>query len=90
MVKNYMEIFIDEMINDILRKNINTVTIPCTCESCLECIKAITLNHIQPFYITCKVGEVFGDYNNQVLQTRADILSELGKAINIVSQNPRH
>ncbi|MEF9853444.1 MAG: late competence development ComFB family protein [Hydrogenoanaerobacterium sp.] len=88
MVKNYMEIFVDDIINDMLRKDPSVFS--CTCENCIECIKAISLNHIPPFYITCKVGEVFGDYQNKVPQQRADILSEIAKAIEIVAKNPRH
>lgn len=87
MVKNYVEVFVDELLADMLSKK---DILPCACESCLDSIRAITLNHMKPFYITHRAGEVFGEYRNKETQYRADILTELARAIEIVAKNPKH
>lgn len=88
MVKNYMEILVDEILKDSIKKNKSFVK--CGCEECIDNIKAIALNNIKPFYVTCKVGEVYGTYNNKIVQNRADIAVEISKAADIVGEKPKH
>lgn len=88
MVKNYIEVLVDEILKDSMKKDKSFVV--CNCEECLDNIKAIALNNIKPFYVTCKVGEVYGTYNNKVVQNRANIAVELSKAAEIVGKNPKH
>lgn len=88
MVKNYMEHLVDEILHDMMRDADHNFV--CTCDACLDGMRAIVLNNIKPFYVTCKTGEVFGEYSNKTLQNRVDILSEIARAKEIVGKNPRH
>lgn len=89
MVKNYMEVLMDELLIDIVREQ-GASAFGCTCENCMECIKAIALNNLQPLYINCKEGEDLDKYQGMLPQSPAEIMSELSKAIEIVRNKPRH
>ncbi|MEG0692616.1 MAG: late competence development ComFB family protein [Oscillospiraceae bacterium] len=89
MVKNYTEVIVDYLINDLIL-NEEKNFFACTCDACMDNIRAITLNALKPFYITCKVGEVFGDFQSKEIQNRVDVLTEVVRAKEIVAKNPHH
>ena len=57
----------------------------CFCSCCTAHIKAEALNHLQPFYVTCKEGEVYGLFGHNDLQSKANIMTEIIKAITNVA-----
>lgn len=86
MLKNYMEIVLDEALPTVLEKYNNI----CTCERCIEDIKAIALNKFMPLYVVTEKGTVYSKINQLNVQFAADVISEITQAIEIVSKNPRH
>lgn len=88
MVSNYMEHVVEEILKDMSKDN--SEIMPCKCEECLDCVRAIVLNNVKPFYVTRKVGEVYGAFHNKEFQGRADIAAEIARAALIVGANPKH
>lgn len=89
LIKNYNEVIINEVINDLI-ENGKDDFFACTCEDCINNIKAIVLNEMKPFYVTCKVGEIFGQYKSKDPQGIVDVISKVAKAKETVRKNPRH
>lgn len=89
MVKNYTEVILDEMIAGYMTAE-HKAFFACTCESCMDSIKAITLNALKPYYVTCRTGEVFGTFQGKETQNKVDILAELTRAKEMVAHNPHH
>lgn len=86
MVKNYMEIIIDEKMPKILKNYTNI----CKCDKCIQDIKAIALNNLKPKYVVTEKGLVYTRTNELALQFEIDVTREIIKAIEIVSKNPKH
>lgn len=86
MIKNYMESVVDTWLPKIIC-NYKDI---CTCERCIDDIKAIALNGLKPAYIATHKGEVFTKLNELKTQFGTDTIRELTKAIEIVSKNPNH
>ncbi|MDP4087705.1 MAG: late competence development ComFB family protein [Bacillota bacterium] len=86
MVRNYMEDILDLILPNVL----NDCNGICKCSQCVEDIKAIALNNLQPHYVVTEKGMVYTKVNELVVQFRADVIKEAVRAIDIVSMNPRH
>ena len=86
MVRNYMEIVVDSIMPSILKVFPNQ----CTCEQCLNDIRAITLNNLKPRYVATTKGELYSRVNEMSVQFETDVMKALIDAIAIVSKNPRH
>lgn len=89
MIKNYMEQLVNEVINDLVKSKGENFFC-CNCSSCIDKIRVYTLNQITPFYVTSKTGEVYGTFSNKAVQKKADILSYVLKANEIVSNKKNH
>lgn len=86
MLKNYMEIVVDELLPQMFYKFPDM----CTCTRCLEDIKAIALNNLKPLYIATETGLLYAKANDLLIQFNTDVIRELTTAIGIVSKNPKH
>ena len=86
MLKNYMEIAVEIILADIMKKE----KLKCKCEQCLNDIRAITLNNLKPMYVVTDKGIVYTKIKELNTQFRADIIRELTMAIKNVEDNPRH
>lgn len=86
MVRNYMEDIVDLLLPSIIEDYKDL----CSCSECIEDIKAITLNHLRPYYVATEKGEVYTKVNELVIQFRTDVVKEAVMAIEIVCKNPRH
>ncbi len=86
MLKNYMEVFVEDILPIVL-KDYEQI---CKCPKCIEDIKAISLNHLKPLYVVTKQGEAYAKINEMQMQFKADIIKEIVRAIEIVSKNPKH
>jgi competence protein ComFB len=62
----------------------------CICSNCIEDIRAKALNGLKPLYIVTEKGVMYAKLNELKTQFRADVIGEIVKAIQIVSNNPRH
>lgn len=86
MVKNFMEDIVQQCLDDTLKSD-TLFTDICRCERCMDDIKAMALNHIKPFYVTGKKGEVFGQYHTLEPQIKLDIVHEVVSAIDFVAKH---
>lgn len=86
MLKNYMEDTVDAFLPHLIAKHPEL----CHCERCLEDIKAIALNHLKPAYFVTHEGLLYSKVDEMTVQYTADLTTELTKAIEIVTEFPRH
>lgn len=86
MLINYMEIAVDHIMPSILAEYENI----CKCQSCIEDIKALTLNNLKPLYVVTEKGYTYTKVNELKTQFNVDIINEIMKSIVIVSAKPRH
>ncbi|WP_313341531.1 late competence development ComFB family protein [Sedimentibacter sp.] len=89
MVVNYMEEIVKNYLNQTL-KNDPTYASICTCDQCIDDIMAKALNNIKPYYITTKTGEVYAEYSSLANQNHAEVIAEVIKAIEFVSNHKNH
>lgn len=89
MVVNYMEEIVKNFLNQTL-KNDSTYADSCKCCQCFDDIMAVALNNIKPYYITTKKGEVYAEYSSLETQKKAEVISEVIKAIEFVSKHRNH
>lgn len=86
MLKNCMEDMVNDMLPDLLEKYEGI----CTCEKCIQDIKAIALNNLQPLYGVTEKGILYIKANQLGTQFKIDIANQLIKAIEKVSLNIKH
>lgn len=86
MIRNYMEDLVETILPEILEGYPNI----CKCKECLDDIKAKALNQLKPLYFVESRGSVFSKLNSLQSQFETDIVTELIKAIDLISKNPRH
>lgn len=86
MLKNYMEDVVDHILPSILKAFSNI----CTCDRCLQDIKAITLNNLKPRYIVTEKGAIYTRLKEMEVQFETDVMKAIIDAIAIVSKSPRH
>ena len=86
MIKNYMEVIVDDLFPTIVDEYMDI----CKCDKCIDDIKAIALNNLEPIYVVSEKGNMYAKSNELNVQFRTDVIKELTEAIKIVSQNPRH
>lgn len=89
MLKNYMEDIVNRLLPKVIYEQ-NKQNNICSCDSCLLDIKAIALNNLEPRYTVSDKGQVFVKIDKSSLQSETDVIKEITKAIEIVSNNPRH
>ena len=86
MVKNYMEIIVEDVLDGILEKS----DLKCKCQMCKDDIQAITLNNLKPIYVSTEQGELYTRLNEFSVQFKADVIQEILCSIEKVGENPRH
>jgi competence protein ComFB len=62
----------------------------CKCEQCVEDIKCLALNRLEPHYVSSDKGELFTKASTLAAQNKMDIDIAVMTAFNIVKDNPRH
>jgi len=62
----------------------------CTCEQCINDIKAIALNDLKPRYVATETGSVLSKANTFTVQSDTDVTKALVEAIEKVNRLPRH
>lgn len=86
MVKNYMEIVVEDILPSVLEDE----DLECKCDRCLDDIKALTLNNLDPKYVATEKGIIFIKLDQFSVQSKADIVREITIAIGKVKERPRH
>lgn len=82
MIKNYMEILVDEIIGEVM-KDYDI----CKCDDCIHNIKSIALNNLPPMYFLSNVDESQKKAFLLNRQKRIAVLAKVAEAIKIVSTN---
>lgn len=83
-MRNYMEVLVDQHL-PIVIKNQSHIK---DCEECKNDIRAIALNHLKPHYINNDRGLIFTKLKDLDSQFQSDIIRELVKATEKISNNP--
>lgn len=86
MLQNYTEIIVDDVLSNMLRAQ----ELECQCEKCMDDIRAIALNNLEPKYVATERGILYSKLNEFSVQAKADVIRELTKAMEKVKENPRH
>lgn len=85
-VINAMEMIVQDLFIDFQ----SNYKLKCDCEKCKRDILALTLNRLQPRYVSSQNGEVHIKTLYMDQQLQLDVIRELTKAKEIVETNPRH
>ena len=84
-LRNYMEVCVADMLDDIIKK-----TSICGCENCRYDIMAIALNALPPKYVVTHKGQIYTKLSMLHQQVDADVVMEIIKAVQVVKTRPRH
>jgi len=80
----------EQAVFNVLNKLLKNRDDICVCEKCKMDIAAIALNNLPTKYVVTEKGELYTKVNEMEIQFEADIIKELVKAIEIVSNDVRH
>lgn len=85
MIKNIMETIVKNKLDELAGKmNI------CSCDKCRDDIMASALNHLRPKYAVTSSGELYSKVVSLSNEETNEVTIALIKAIQIVSENPKH
>ena len=62
----------------------------CTCERCMEDVKALTLNNLVPKYVVLEQGDLVPRLTVYETQFSSDITAQMLKACRVVMEHPHH
>lgn len=82
MIKNYMEILVSSLFNEIIA-NYDI----CECENCIYDVKTIALNDLPPMYFLASAKESEKTTFLLNRQKRISVLAKVISALEIVKQN---
>jgi len=85
-LKNYMEELVTQVLDELLAKQ----KAKCKCARCRLDIAALALNNLPPKYAVTDIGRAHTKLEAAKAQFQIDIVRELTRAIEKVSENPRH
>ncbi|SHJ93719.1 late competence development ComFB family protein [Desulforamulus aeronauticus] len=90
MIKNYIELAVEEMLDDVLtsyaKKNPDT----CICPRCRLDVMAIALNALPTRYVVTDEGGIYTKVAMEQVGGRAQVIAAILNGIQIVKKNPRH
>ena len=84
-ISNYMESCVLDKIDDLIMK-----TNCCSCDLCRYDVLAIALNNLPPKYVVTNMGHLYTKLNMLQRQFDVDIIAAITRAIEIVTESPRH
>lgn len=84
-VINYMEIWVKEYMEVLLDR-----TDVCKCDKCKRDIFTLSLNNLKPYYVATPIGNIMARLESTKQQVETDIVVQITKAINKISDNPNH
>lgn len=88
MLKNYTEIAVEEVFEEVLANFLKERTDMCTCPRCREDIKAFALNRLPPRYVATDRGEIFTKVSFDLVGGKAQIIAALWDAMEQVYCKP--
>lgn len=83
---NHTEHIVWQTLNELLGQRTDI----CKCEKCRYDMACMALNQLKPNYSISKHGSVYAKLKVLSQQSHTDIVTEVARAIEKVSQNPHH
>lgn len=90
MIRNTIELAVEEMLDDVLNKYAQRNPETCTCQRCRLDIMAIALNNLPTRYVVTDEGGIYTKVAMEQVGGRAQVAAAILNAIQIVNKNPRH
>lgn len=84
--RNYMEVVVEQYLTEELTHDTPANIIVRRSPHLVAEVMARALNNIRPFYVTGKVGEVYGFSAGALPQNKTDIMIEIVKAIEVLAE----
>ncbi len=85
-VRNMMEVYVFDIIDEYLKND----PMVCQCDLCRNDMIAYALNQLPPKYVVTLEGEVWTKVKLLTPQNQTDVMTSLGKAINVIGKKRRH
>ncbi len=85
-IQNYMEDVVQDELELLLAERDNI----CKCNKCKFDMMVWALNRLPPKYVITDRGRFYTKLKEQEIQFKADVVKELTKAIDFVSDHPHH
>ncbi|WP_129409478.1 late competence development ComFB family protein [Marinitoga lauensis] len=84
---NVMEHLVEDITNEMFSMpNVDM----CVCDRCRADVIALALNHLHPKYVVTEKGRIFSELETYTFQMRAEVLTEVLKAMEKVKERPSH
>ena len=81
-----MEILVEEYLSGVIKDQEHIRN----CKKCQEDVQAIALSNLKPMYVVTAKGNLYAKLNEFSLQFKSDVLRELVRAVEKVSDRPQH
>ncbi|GAB6188653.1 hypothetical protein JCM30566_03920 [Marinitoga arctica] len=82
---------VENLVEDITNEMFSMPNVDmCVCDRCKADVIALTLNHLHPKYVVTEKGRILSELENYTFQMRAEVLTEVLKAMEKVKKNPSH
>lgn len=88
MIKNSTEEMLEMLLQRTLRETPDVFK--CTCDTCLDDIRARALNNLKPMYYSNLTGQLYNNIHQSSPQSQAAIQLELNSSIIKIGNNPSH
>ena len=88
MLKNYTEIAVEEVFEEVLARFRQEKPDMCTCHRCKEDIRALALNRLPPRYVATDKGEILTKVAFDLVGGKAHIIAVLWDAMEQVYNKP--
>ena len=88
MIRNYTEIAVEEVFDEVLAGFLQKKPEMCTCPRCRDDIKALALNRLPPRYVASDRGAIFTKVAFDLVGGKAQIIAALWDAMEQVSLKP--
>lgn len=83
---NYTLEWVWQLLDEVLSEREDI----CKCESCRHDMACMAVNRLKNNYAVTEPGRIYTKVKMLSQQNRTDVLTEVLKAVEVVSKNPRH
>lgn len=90
MIKNYIELAVEEMVDDVLKNYAKSNPGTCICTRCRLDIMAIALNNLPTRYVVTDEGGIYTKVAIEQVAGRAQVVAAILNSIKLVQKSPRH
>ncbi len=79
----------EDIVKEEIEKNLDTLEI-CTCDMCKRDLLTLTLNRLQPKYVSSQKGAIISKVDQLSSQVQMEIAINMAKAAEIIRKHPHH